>query len=153
MALIPVMHLTSDKSILFSINKTAYKSCQTTDSWFNHIEHEDTKLTKLVLHFSDFFIIFYTFYKLCCSVLIGSSDPGSEVPTPIGSFEFLPTIGARPNQNKCVGSSDKVSEVPMIVGGFDFLPSRGARLTQNKHVGSSDKHVFSQKQKSLLWEN
>ena len=71
-------------------------------------------------------------------MLIGSSDPGSEVPAPIGSFEFLPTRGARPNQNKCVESSDKVSEVPMIVGGFGFLPSRGARPTQNKHVGSSD---------------
>ena len=50
--------------------------------------------------------------------MVGSSDP-------IGSFEFLPTRGARPNQNKCVGSSDKVSEVPMIVGGLGFLPSKG----------------------------
>ena len=64
------------------------------------------KLTKLVLHFSVFSAILYAFYKHCCSVLIGSSDPVSEVPTPIGSFEFLPTIGARPTQNKCVGSSD-----------------------------------------------
>ena len=71
-------------------------------------------------------------------MLIGSSDLVSEVPTPIGSFEFLPTRGARPNQNKCVGSSDKVLEVPMIVRGFGFLPSRGARPTQNKRVGSSD---------------
>ena len=71
-------------------------------------------------------------------MLVGSSKPGSEVPTPIGSFEFLPTRGARPNQNKCVGSSDKVSEVPIIVGGFGFLPSKGARPIQNKRVGSSD---------------
>ena len=62
----------------------------------------------------------------------------SEVPTPIGSFEFLPTRGARPTQNKCVGSSDKVSEVPMIVGGFGFLPSKGARPIGFKCVGSSD---------------
>ena len=60
-------------------------------------------------------------------MLIGSSDLVSEVPTPIGSFEFLPTRGARPNQNKCVGSSDKVSEVPITIGSFDFLPSRGDR--------------------------
>ena len=52
--------------------------------------------------------------------MVGSSDP-------IGSFEFLPTRGARPNQNKCVGSSDKVSEVPITIGSFDFLPSRGDR--------------------------
>ena len=71
-------------------------------------------------------------------MLIGSSDPRSEVPTNVGSFGFLPTKGARSAQNNFVGSSDRVSEVPMIVGGFGFLPSRGARPTQNKHVGSSD---------------
>ena len=67
-------------------------------SWLYHIEYEDMKLTKLVLHFSDFSAIFYAFYKHYCSVLIGS-------------FRFLPTRGARPTQNKCVGSCDKVSEV------------------------------------------
>ena len=90
-----------------------------------HLDYEDMKLTKLVLHFSDFSVIFYVFYKFCCSVLIGNPDPGSEVPTPIGSFEILPTRGARLNQNKCVGSSDKVSKVLMIVGGLGFLPSKG----------------------------
>ena len=45
-------------------------------SWFNHIEHEDTKLTKSVLHFSNFSTIFYVFFKYCCTVFIGSSDKG-----------------------------------------------------------------------------
>ena len=90
-------------------------------------------------------------------MLIGSFNPGSEVPTPIGSFEFLPTRGARQNQNKCVGSSDKVSEVSIIVGGFGFLPSKGAWPTQNKRVGSSDNvsevpiNSFSAKNRNLYW--
>ena len=106
--------------------------------WFYHIHHEDMKLTKLVLHFSNFFAIFYAFYKHCCSVLIRSSDPVSEVPTPIRSFEFLPIIGARPTQNKCVGSSDKVSEVPITIESVRFLSTKGARPATSNRVGSSD---------------
>ena len=40
------------------------------------IEHEDTKLTKLVLHFSDFSTIFYVSFKYYCTGFIGSSDKG-----------------------------------------------------------------------------
>ena len=56
-------------------------------SWFYHIEHEYTKLTKLVLHFSDFSTIFYAFYKLCCSVLIGNSDISAD-------RKFRPRVGS-----------------------------------------------------------
>ena len=75
------------------------------------------KLTKLGLHFS---------------------DPGSEVPTPIGSFEFLLTRGSRSAQNNRVGSSDRVSEVPITIGSVRFLPTKGAQPARFNRIGSSD---------------
>ena len=46
------------------------------------------------------------------SVGVGSSDPGSKVPPPIGSAVYCPTKGPRPAENTWVGSSNLGSEVP-----------------------------------------
>ena len=43
---------------------------------------------------------------------IGSSDQGTEVPTPLKSFTLPPSEGAWPMGFNFVGSSDMVSEVP-----------------------------------------
>ena len=84
-------------------------------------------------------------------MLIGSSDPVSEVPNPIGRFEFLPIRGAQPNQNRCVESSDKVSEVPITIGSFELLPTNGARPTQNQRVGLP-MNTFSAKNRNTYSE-
>ena len=47
------------------------------------------------------------------TVGVGSSDPGSEVPTPIGSAVYCPTNGPRPAENTWVGSSDPPFGGPM----------------------------------------
>ena len=46
------------------------------------------------------------------TVGVGSSDPRSEVPTPIESVLLRPTKGPRPAKNTWAGSSDLGSKVP-----------------------------------------
>jgi hypothetical protein len=47
-------------------------------------------------------------------VYVGSSDHGSEFPTPIGSWLIVPTGGPRPAVFNGVKSSDPMSDVPTI---------------------------------------
>ena len=99
-----------------------------------------------------FLPFFYNFLRILQALKV-CADRRSEVLTPIGSFEFLPTKGTRPNRNKCVGSSDRVLEVPITIGNVRFLPTKGAQPARFNRIGSSDNYFFYQELKSLLWEN